>query len=751
MIDSGLRVLVYGDLNMNLVDGSAIWTESIVESLLDAGHDATVLLKADVTRDLLLRGLMGRDRVRLIDPHNHLHGVRLAEGDAEFRAGNQQLTPAGAVRVMEQLDRDREFDGFLIRGSAIVEAALESPVIGDRVWAYLVDVPQSYGRSNQGVRARLDSISHASRILVCQTPMLRDMIEGLAPSAVGKTVVVPPRPGARAWESGLDRSLDGLGTDRNPLRLVYAGKLAPEVNALEICGLPAALARIGVQVRLTVIGDKIHRPQTDPTWHGRMTEALAAEGVEWMGAKTREETLALIAAADIGLSWRSPSLDGSLELSSKVLEYSMAGTPPMANRLPIYEDLLGSGYPFFASTLDEVLLTLERACADPRILTTARDRALTAVSALHKEPNEDGAGLDVRRWYPPTLSSDAQRPMKVVVAGHDLKFAQHLIEHLRREPGVQLRIDKWESISRRGTDLGPELAEWADAVWVEWAGPVAVWWANEKRPHQRLVVRMHRVELTAGLVHQIPIERVDAMVAVTGHYRDLLLEQTGWPSDKVHLIPVSVDTAALDRPKLPGAEWTLGMLGIVPRLKRLDRALDILEELRVRDERWRLSIKSRMPWEYSWVWNREEERAYYTDVMARINHSPLLRDSVELDQHGSDVPGWFRRIGWILSTSDIEAFHTAVAEGMASGAVPSISGWEGAESVYDSGWISMQAQEAALAITSRQPVWCDLSSDARLQASHHFDREAVVARQLALVRLDHGVPQLQHSEMRNHG
>jgi glycosyltransferase involved in cell wall biosynthesis len=142
------------------------------------------------------------------------------------------------------------------------------------------------------------------------------------------------------------------------------------------------------------------------------------------------------------------------------------------------------------------------------------------------------------------------------------------------------------------------------------------------------------------------------------------------------------------------------MTSMVPRRKRLDLALDVLEELRRDDDRYQLFVKSGMPWELWWVWSHQEERQHYFDAFRRVQRSPLLRGAVVFDDGGPDVPAWLRRIGFILSTSDDESFHMAPAEGMASRAVPVIRHWPGAETIYDTRWIRETPAEMAASIAS---------------------------------------------------
>jgi glycosyltransferase involved in cell wall biosynthesis len=212
------------------------------------------------------------------------------------------------------------------------------------------------------------------------------------------------------------------------------------------------------------------------------------------------------------------------------------------------------------------------------------------------------------------------------------------------------------------------------------------------------------------------------VVCVSESYASLTRSMTGWPGDKVVVIPNWVDDVALDRPKLAGAEFNLGFIGMAPARKRLDRALDVLEWLRSGDPRYRLSVKTKLSWDYPWIWRRPEERAHVDEVMRRIQVSPLLRGSVVFDGFGPDVASWLRRVGFVLSTSDDESFHLAPAEGMASGAVPGILDWPGADTIYDGHWIYGSTDELARSIAAvvEEDRWAAEATLAKTQARSAF-------------------------------
>ena len=188
-------------------------------------------------------------------------------------------------------------------------------------------------------------------------------------------------------------------------------------------------------------------------------------------------------------------------------------------------------------------------------------------------------------------------------------------------------------------------------------------------------------------------------------------------------MPNVLDVAQLDRPKLDGARFHLGLVGMVPSRKRLDLALDVLEELRREDDRYLLFVKSGMPWEHWWVWQNPAEREHYASALRRVQRSPLLRGAVVFDDAGPDVAAWLRRVGFVLSTSDDESFHVAPAEGMVSRAVPVLRHWPGAETIYDMRWIHRGPAEMAAAIMALgdEHDWRAAGDDAHAQAAAAFN------------------------------
>ncbi|MBC6460899.1 glycosyltransferase [Actinomadura sp. HBU206391] len=713
------RALVYGDVDLNLIDGSAIWAQSMVQALKGAGCDVTLVLKAPVRTGRLVDPLTGLSGVTVRRPHDE----GLVDGDAG-------MSVRQAHQVLHRIDQAKPHDLVVVRGRALASAISGDAAFTGRLWTYLTDVPQSLAAFSPAAAGELERIARASKVLLCQTEELRCFLEQVVPAVCGKCVLFPPvvvLPPELARRDQDTRDHSARGTAGRPLRLVYTGKFALRWNTFEMTCLPRTLADRGVRAELHMVGDKIHSERADPGFADRMRKALdGAPGVIWHGGHPREKAMAIAADSDIGLSWRRPEMDASLELSTKVLEFGALGLPVLLNRTPMHEALLGVDYPLFARTEDDVAEGLRLAAEDPSVYALAARRCRDAAARFTLEQAAHRLRAHLRRAFPEPAEGSGRRPCRVVVAGHDLKFFGRLLEHLRAVPGLDVRVDRWWSLSAHDEARSRELAQWADVVVCEWCGPNALWYARHKRPGRRLLVRLHRFELAAGWPQRLDIGAVDQVICVSPHYAELTRQATGWPAGKVTVVPNWVDVAQLDRPKLEDARFHLGLLGAAPSRKRLDLALDVVEELRRDDPRFTLLVKGRLPWEYWWVWKRPEERAHYEALFRRIARSPVLSTAVVFDPHGRDVAAWLRRVGFVLSTSDDESFHLAPAEGMASGAVPALLNRPGADTVYDRRWIHPGTSELAGSIASvvAEGRWDEERALGREQVreSHALDR-----------------------------
>lgn len=315
---------------------------------------------------------------------------------------------------------------------------------------------------------------------------------------------------------------------------------------------------------------------------------------------------------------------------------------------------------------------------------------------------------------------------KVLVAGHDLKFAKGLLEALDAA-GAEVLLDEWESHTKHDEDRSLELLNKADIVFCEWGLGNAVWYSHKISDHQRLVVRVHSQELFRPYLGQIAHECVDKFIFVGELIRAAAVASHGVPKQRTIVIPNPVDTKSLDRPKYPESEKSIGFVGIVPRSKRLDLALDVLEQVLSEDPEYVLRIKGKTPEDYPWMKNRPEEMDYYGEQYARIDHlNRKYPGCVVFDGFGADMADWYSQVGVVLSTSDFESFHLTIADGAASGALPVCLNWPGADRIYPQSWLTPNTVSAAQRIlrAKREP-------SAYKHAIDDFDEQIVLNKLLA--------------------
>ena len=293
----------------------------------------------------------------------------------------------------------------------------------------------------------------------------------------------------------------------------------------------------------------------------------------------------------------------------------------------------------------------------------------------------------------------------ILVAGSDLKFFKPLVPELKKRDYF-LSYDNWKGHNIHDEKRSLTSLYLADVVFCEWGLGNAVWYSHNILPFQKLFIRIHAQELYLDYLHNVDAAKVHRFIFVGPHMRRKAIQKYALPPEKCIVIPNCVDTNALMLPKFGDYTFHIGLVGMTPHLKRIDKALDILEGLLQHDSRYVLHVKGKQPFEYPWMFSdeRREERQFYQEQYSRIENNLLLKNSVIFDGWGDDMPEWYRKIGFVLSVSDRESFHLAVAECAAAGGVPIIVPWEGADDIYPSSWITPNIEQAVERILSLQKV-----------------------------------------------
>jgi glycosyltransferase involved in cell wall biosynthesis len=361
-----IRVLLYSPANLNQVDGSTIWVQSAVETLLAGPRvHVTVPLRSPEKRTVISGSLRRLPRVEVVDQHPRLAARTLG------------LTTTQALDLIERLDRDRPFDVFLLRSFQLCLRATERASLRGRMWSAYILEPER-DPDDPAYRDEMTRIVQCSRYVVVQSPGMRDLLESVVPEARGRTLLMPP-----AIPTDTPVRVDA---DRPVRRMLYTGKFHPFYPVGRMIDILTELRAELPDLELHVAGDKIVRLPDDPEYAPDLEHRLrTTPGVVWHGGLTRDATARLLGEGGVALSlwdYAHGSRMNDLVVSTKLLDYAAVGLPVVLTRTATQVDLLGTDYPLFVDDLAEALPLVRRALTDPALYRATAERTFAATRAF---------------------------------------------------------------------------------------------------------------------------------------------------------------------------------------------------------------------------------------------------------------------------------------------------------------------------------------------------------------------------------
>ena len=466
-----MRVLLFAPVDLNLIDGSAIWCASVTQMLLqDPRICVDLLLYAPLKRTINVAGLADNPRVRLLDAWQAGASGPLCGLPGQL---GPRLAAPQAAAAIERLHADQTYNLLILRGGTICQHLARVPHLAARSWFYLtqhaVDVQT------------MTAVARSNGRIACQTPLLQEFFEGMLGPAPGRFVPLPPMV-PQLW-------VDRPRTARAGRKLCYIGKFDPEYCTEELIAAFVRIRRQLPDAELVVAGDKFHDPQHRGEFAARTSAALkSTAGVTWHGGLARAEVGRVLSACDLGACWRTARYDQSLEMSTKALEYAAAGLPVLLNPSRINRLVFGDDYPLYVDSPDSFCDRVVAALQDPAVY---RDAAESAFAACRRFTFEHVSALlqpHLAAYRPEVeLLPASDRPRRLVFAGHDLKFCPEIIAHFEQRTDCLVRVDCWEGHNRHDERRSEELVRWADAVcangaWAMRSGirpgcvPNRTWW-----------------------------------------------------------------------------------------------------------------------------------------------------------------------------------------------------------------------------------------------------------------------------------
>ncbi|MBC1272363.1 glycosyltransferase [Listeria booriae] len=651
-----LKILVYGDMDLNIMDGSAVWLTSMASMLaVNKSLKTDILLKAKEQNTRLTSSISNFENVTLFDPFTTFPSMPVENGN--------RINVTEALARMQALNKQQEYHLIIIRGFALVKEMMKHPNLMQKTIPYITDFDHNPKTISDTERTALRQVYDGFPNMFLQTEATREIFSKLMNVDGEKVAILSPMIPAQPITPDY--------RNRNN-QLIYSGKFAPEWYTEEI--IHAAQKLTDTDIQFCIVGDKF---QADLRARSREIKQAFKDtaNINWVGAVSRAESQAYIEASDIGISWRSELIDNddSVELSTKLLEYARLGKPVLLRRTKMHEQLLGIDYELFVNTEEEFLAKTQQVLQDSAMYK----RAAKAVYRASHDFTLEASYNRLKKL----LWSYNKEPLHLLVASHDLKFMTDIIHYLESQPNIRIKIDHWSNHTEHDIANSQALLEWADMIFCEWGLGNAVWYSQHKKQGQKLLVRVHAQEKRTQHPFNYQLDAIDHIIAVCPFIMEEMHRICKIPRHKMILIANTIDTQKLDRPKQANIDFNIGICGVIPKIKGLDKALDIFEQLWQQDKRYKLFIKGLLPKDVAWLMGRPAERAYYEAVFARVKEAEW-QTNVVFDKHGNDVHEWLQKIGYLLSTSESESFHTVLMEGMAAGSTPCLLSWPGVETVY---------------------------------------------------------------------
>lgn len=304
-------------------------------------------------------------------------------------------------------------------------------------------------------------------------------------------------------------------------------------------------------------------------------------------------------------------------------------------------------------------------CLDHGWLSTAK----TLLSESAETTSTAVAQAEINRWRQIVSSIELQgasapvaptlKGKKIAVfAAHDA-FVKSIVSDLSRDNTV--RNFTGETIERIG-----EMLQWADLAWFEWCDNLLIA-ATGLPKHCPIICRLHSYEAFTEMPGQVDWTKVDHLIYVNKSVRELVGKRIP-PNVRTSIIYNGVDLHRFALPPNKPITKKIGSVGYINYKKNPSLLLYAFKKIHEYDPEYTLHIAGQ----------HQDPRIelYITNFLKR---HPL---PVFFDGWVGDMPGWYRDKQFVISTSLFESFHYSIAEGMASGCLPLIHDWYGADYLY---------------------------------------------------------------------
>ena len=360
------KILVFGYINLNIIDGSAFFVSALSEMLaLDPLNEVYVVAANPVKRTTVIHDLLPLENVTVIDP--------FADSDLPmetypWRAGQTMTTHQAAELVAHYHDRV-DADLVIVRSTEVATSLVHlDPTIAPTLLTYVTGVVDQDSPLDPVLRQSLEFLGSRGATFLLQTPEMMDRFEEIG--IHGAERMVELRPMVKAGPlNPLRRASNGEPYGN----FVYSGKFAIDWNPREIISGFLEAHRKVPNLHLDILGDQFKNTASDASFIPEIKDLLSQENesYEWHGGVPRAVAREFTKNSDVSISWRSQKLDSSLEFSTKVIEAGSLGRPSIINPTSMHRRIFGHDYPLYADTMTSYVDCLVKCAMNPSLVERA--------------------------------------------------------------------------------------------------------------------------------------------------------------------------------------------------------------------------------------------------------------------------------------------------------------------------------------------------------------------------------------------
>ena len=676
-------VVIYANISPNVVDGSSIWLSSIVDIISNIYH-VIFLLKEQSKNSIITSNIKNIKNVTILDPE-------------VIGLNKKQINEQEALEVIKKIDDlHPNIVGVLVRGFEASKWLVDDRVFKYRSICYLTDF---YELKDDSITIKnpdlIKQICLQAELMLVQTKQIERQLSVIAGDYKPNFESLPPStPNYIKSIQVTNRVLAGS----EKIVIGYAGKIMPDWGVEELLEWVKFFNNTAgnPKIFLKIVANKISAPEPyRRQFVGKILNLLDEDYITHYKNLNREATLNVISDVDYVWAYRPANFENlTLELSTKLVESVSLGKRVITYPSDIHKDMLGDNYPYYVENFEDFINLINLNKYNKNQLKRLSDKVFKKHSLKSSSDN-----LSNNNFFKKDLINP-EESKKICFVGHDYKFIDPYVSYLKSK-GYSILRDRWEWGEPIDINMTKNIYNWSDIIFCEWGLANSVWYSNNNIDEKPIYIRVHLQEINAKALKfgkKINFNSIAKIIFVSERVRDEYIKLFNIDSNKTIVIPNFVldDEYILNSKRQIGTQVTLGMVGIVPTRKRFDRAVSLLEMLINSGIDAKLKIKGHRPENLDFMHGpaRKVELDYYYKIYEEVDNNPKLKNLITFDDWGNDVAIWYQDVDFILSPSDFESFHYALADGVLSGCTPIIWNWDEANVIYNDDWIVNSNQEA---------------------------------------------------------